>query len=154
MATLLIDSELLVLLIVGSASRAYISKHRRLRAYTEADFDLLQELISRYSDLVVTPNTLTEASNLLAYVGEPIKSRIFNVFGKFIGVVGERYLQSKELVEQEAFIRLGLTDAAFLAVGESGCVLVTSDLRLYLAASAKGQEAHNFNHLREARGTV
>ena len=36
-----IDTNLLVLLIVGSASKHYIGKHKRLRGYTTDHFDLL-----------------------------------------------------------------------------------------------------------------
>jgi hypothetical protein len=152
--TLAIDAELLVLLVVGTASRAYLSKHRRLRAYSEADFDLLKDVITSYAEIVVTPNTLTEASNLLGYVNEPIRSQVFAVFKAFIENVEETYLESKTVSAQEEFIRLGLTDAALLGTNERGSVLITSDLDLYLAAADKEYEVLNFNHLREAGGTV
>ena len=42
MPTLLIDTMLLTLYVVGTASkRRYIDKHKRLRPYTRTDFDLL-----------------------------------------------------------------------------------------------------------------
>ncbi|HEY5237460.1 MAG TPA: PIN domain-containing protein [Rhizomicrobium sp.] len=154
MRVVVIDSELLVLLVVGIASREYISRHRRLRAYTEADFDLLSDLISRYSEIIVTPNTLTEASNLLGYVNEPIKRHVFDVFRKFIGISGETYLESKLASERDEFVRLGLTDSVLLKASEGDRVLVTADLDLYLAACASEHHAVNFNHLREARKTV
>ncbi|MGH9477535.1 MAG: hypothetical protein ACRD1C_14630, partial [Terriglobales bacterium] len=62
---LILDSNLLVLLTVGTASRAYISRHKRLQAYSEADFDLLVEVIAPVSKVMVTSNTLTETANLL-----------------------------------------------------------------------------------------
>ena len=47
-----------------------------------------------------------------------------------------------------AFKRLGLTDAALLEVATAETPLVTVDLDLYLAALAKGQgTAVNFTHL-------
>jgi hypothetical protein len=39
--TLILDTNLLVLLVVGMTSRAYISRHKRLRAFLESDFDVL-----------------------------------------------------------------------------------------------------------------
>jgi hypothetical protein len=154
MRTLVIDAELLVLLVVGIVSRSYISRHRRLHAYTEADFDVLKELVADFTDVVVTPNTLTEASNLLGYVNEPIRSHVFNAFKTFIQSVDEKYLESKLVSSQDEFIRLGLTDTALLCTAEADRVLVTADLDLYLAAATKEYKVLNFNHLREARGTV
>ena len=67
-----IDANLLVLLVVGSAGRDYISKHRRLRRFSKEDYDLLLRLIRKAKGtrrVFVTPNTLTETSNLLGQHG-------------------------------------------------------------------------------------
>ncbi len=61
-----VDSNLLVLLIVGSVGKDLIEKHRRLRQFSVADYDTLADMISKVDRVFVTPNTLTEASNLLA----------------------------------------------------------------------------------------
>ena len=58
-AGLFIDANLLVLLIVGSVGRHLIAKHRRLRAYTYEDFDILINLLDPFDRVFVTPNTLT-----------------------------------------------------------------------------------------------
>ena len=50
-----IDSNLLLLLIVGSASRDYIAKHKRLKSFDSSDFDLLREQLSVASAIVLTP---------------------------------------------------------------------------------------------------
>ena len=60
---IVLDANLLLLLVVGLTSRAYISKHKRLQGYEELDFDLLICLIGS-ANVIVTPNTLTETSNL------------------------------------------------------------------------------------------
>ena len=62
-----IDANLLVLLVVGSEDRGLIAGHRRLRGYTADDFDRLLGIIESVERVFVTPNTLTEASNLLGY---------------------------------------------------------------------------------------
>ena len=67
MAGLFIDSNLLVLLTVGSVGRDLIAKHRRLREYTAEDYGILVDLLSRFDQVFVTPNTLTETSNLLEH---------------------------------------------------------------------------------------
>jgi hypothetical protein len=154
MRTIAVDSELLVLLIVGTASRSYISKHKRLGAYSAADFDLLIELLSEYSDVIVMPNKLTEASNLLGQVSEPIRTRIFETFRAFIGVSTEESLGSKAVSGHDQFVRLGLTDAALMTATREQHVLLTADFDLYWASARAEQAVINFNHYREARGLV
>jgi hypothetical protein len=55
---LFIDTNLLVLLTVGSVGRDLIAKHRRLREYTAEDYDLLLNLLGNFDRVFVTPNTL------------------------------------------------------------------------------------------------
>jgi hypothetical protein len=149
MATVLLDSNLLVLLVAGMSSREYIGKHRRLRDYSEEDFDLLIEFIRPMSAMIVTPNILTETSNLLSGIGEPARSHIADTFRQLIGSLDERFVHSTRAVEQPEFPRLWLTDAAVLTELVNSHVLLTADLDLYLAAVQRGYTAVNFNHLRQ-----
>ena len=149
MATVLLDSNLVVLLVAGMSSRRYIGRHRRLRDYSEEDFDLLVEFIRPMSALVVTPNILTETSNLLSGIGEPARTHIADTFRQLVGRLDERFVQSGHAVEQPEFPRLWLTDAAVLMELANSHVLLTADLDLYLAASQRGHAAINFNHLRQ-----
>ena len=41
-----IDANLLVLLVVGSVGRNLIAKHRRLREYSEEDYEVLVDLLT------------------------------------------------------------------------------------------------------------
>ena len=149
MPTVLLDSNLLVLFVAGMSSREYIGRHRRLRGYSEEDFDLLVEFIRPMSALVVTPNILTEASNLLSGIAEPARSHIADTFRQIVGSMDERFVQSTRAVEQREFPRLWLTDAAVLTELANSHVLLTADLDLYLAASQRRYSAVNFNHLRQ-----
>jgi hypothetical protein len=148
MPTVLLDTMLLVLLTVGTASREYVRTHRRLQHFTAADFDLLIDNASRMSDIIVTPNTLTETSNWVKMIGEPARSHIAATFRHLIGAFEERYVASKEAAEDLEFPRLWLTDAGMLRELANGHLLMTSDFRLYEAALRRGFNALNFNHLR------
>jgi hypothetical protein len=146
-----LDTNLLILLVVGGTSRAYIEKHKRLKSFTVKDFDLLTELLFRIESIITTPNVLTETSNLLAQIEEPVRSEIFNTFSKNIKMIEEIYIDSKIASQQKEFTRLGLTDAALLVVlRDSASTLITTDLGLYLAASDRGLKVINFNHYRDA----
>ena len=62
-------------------------------------------------------------------------------------------MPSATAAEDTAFLRLGITDAAFLDVSVNH-TLLTADLDLYLEASRRGQNAVNFNHYIEAARTT
>lgn len=147
---ILIDTQLLVLLVVGLASRDFIGKHKRLQDYSVSDFDALLQLIAPPVRLILLPNILSEASNFLDHLGEPIRSETFNVFAELIKLEAEIYVPSAVAAALPIFIRLGLTDAACLS-GETGdAALLTADTELYLVALGGGRKALHFRHLREA----
>lgn len=148
MPAVIIDTNLLVLLVTGIASKSYIGRHKRLRAYDEADFDLLLDLIAPYSPIIVTPNTLTETSNLINQIGDPIRTHIAATFSEFLSRVDERYVESKLATTQAEFLRLGLTDCALLSGPIGPHLLLTADHDLFVAAIQRGNTAINFNHIR------
>lgn len=143
-----LDSNLLLLLVVGLAGEQYISKHKRLSAYVVEDFRLLVESISGVERVIVTPNTLTETSNLLGYIAEPDRSFLYLAFRELIGLAEEKYYESDQSARRAEFPRLGLTDSAILDAVSDANPLLTVDLDLYLAALAAGGKAMNFNHMR------
>jgi hypothetical protein len=147
---IILDAQLLLLLLVGLTSRDYIAVHKRLQAYTDADFTLLTQLLAAASKLVVTPNTLTETSNLAGYIAEPARTRIYQTFRALVGSDGieEWYAESKVAVTRNEFYRLGLTDSCLLDIATTPHMLLTADLPLYLAALNLGLDVENFNHIR------
>ncbi len=144
-----IDANLLLLLIVGSVGRDLIAKHRRLRKFAAEDFDRLINLLDRVDQIFVTPNTLTETSNLLSQHRNPERSLFFDKLKCIIEVSKEVVVASADASRNNAFKQLGLTDAALLEVATAETPLVTVDLEMYLAAVEKGGQdtAVNFTHL-------
>ena len=144
-----IDSELLVLLVAGSLDRDIIARHRRLSSYSTEDYDTLISLLDRVEQAYVTPNTLTEASNLLGQHGEPERSRLLRELAFLIRHSEEVVVASREASARVEHVRLGLTDSALLEVVTSDTPVLTSDLALYRAALDKSPDsAVNFTHHR------
>ena len=146
-----IDANLLVLLIVGSVGRDLIAKHRRLQGYTAEDYDILMGMIARVERVLVTPNTLTETSNLLAQHEEPERSVFFTALRSMIEESEEVVVVSEVASSNAEFIRLGLTDAVLLEVATEETPVLTVDSKLYSAALAKSRNepaAVNFTHHR------
>jgi len=149
---IVLDANLLVLLIVGAASRTYIAKHKRLRAFSERDFGLLTEIPSAAPRIVLTPNTVTEASNMAGQIPEPARTRIYAVFRALLPAADEIYLESTKAADHAAFLRLGVADSVLLSIMGENFTLVTADLDLYLEAIRHGRSAINFTHLIAANG--
>ena len=142
-----IDSNLLVLLVVGNVERGLVSSHRRSRHFSPDDYDRLLALLEPLDRVLVTPNTLTEASNLLSSSRDP---RPMAYLRALIEKTEEIVVASRDAVQNRMFVRLGLTDAALLEVVSAETPLITVDFDLYGAASAKGEGvAVNFTHFQE-----
>ena len=95
-------------------SREYILRHKRLQAYSEADFDLPTGFVSAAVKVAVTPITLTETSNLVRQIGEPVRACIYEFFRRLVRSTDEHYIESRDAAERNEFIRLGLTDSILL----------------------------------------
>ena len=148
---IVLDSNLLLLFVVGLASQGYIAAHKRLQAYSTDDFVLLQRILSAARKVVVTPNILTETSNLAGQIAEPARTHIYRVLKALVEdalAVEEQYVESRQAVARDEFTRIGLTDSAILEITTVSHTLLTVDLDLYLAALKQGYKAENFNYLR------
>ena len=142
-----IDTNLLVLLVVGSVDRQLIGKHRRVRAFTQEDYGRLLQMTGALNRLFVTPNILTEASNLLKNRKD---RRFLDRLRIFIKESEETVLASSKAARHSRFPKLGLTDAVLLEIVSEQRPLITVDHDLFRAAvSAKGvRAAFNFTHSR------
>jgi len=145
----LVDTNLLVLLMVGSVNRRRIEQFKRTRTYTAADYDLLIAVLNDFPKKYVVPHLLGEVSNLIDLGGaELLMAKA--VLKNAIGNVEEIRLPSIDACDVDVYPRLGLTDAAIcLLVEECGCSFLTDDLDLYVALAKKGAAVANFNYLRQ-----
>ena len=143
-----LDANVLVPLVVGATDQELIRRHRRLRASDTLDYELLVGLLANCQQVLVTPNTLTETSNLLGQHGEPQRSGFFNTLRSLIEINREIVIISRQASGNPSFSRLGLTGTALLEAVTPETPLLTVDLDLYVAALAKAPNAaFNFTHL-------
>ena len=150
MPELFIDSNLLLLYVVGKSSRDIIAKHKRLRQYTARDYDTLLNFLDGFDRVLVTPHSLAETSSLLAQHGEPERSGLFDQLRRLIHESKEVVVSGAAASSNRAFTRLGITDAAHLEAITERTPLLTVDLDLYHEAHQKEPNSSvNFNYLRE-----
>lgn len=139
-----IDANLMVLLVVGSASKELIAKHKRLRDdYTVEDFELLGLIIAQFSDIVLLPHILVEVSSLARQIENPARARIQSALKTLITTATEIPIQSASGAQRDEFDELGLTDAVILHLCNMSFdgtrpTLITTDTDLANTAHALG----------------
>ena len=133
-----------MLLIVGLTNRKYIGKHKNLYpVYTAAHFDALSRIIQRAPLIVCTAHILTETSNLLRQVSDPIRSEVMAMFRQFIRSAQEKHIDSGTASRAPIFVRLGLNDAAIVSLDPNEVQILTVDHDLHIASSRRGFEVTN-----------
>jgi hypothetical protein len=145
----LVDSNLLVLLLVGLVNKRRILQFKRTQSFTAQDFELLRNLISVLGTLIATPHVLAQLSDLAALPGKELRI-IRQLFRSIVHQIEEPYDPSRVLVEDPLFERLGLTDAAIAMASSRGILVLTADLQLYLSLLHRGADALNFNYIRQS----
>lgn len=144
-----IDTNLLLLLFVGTASETDIAAHRRTRVYTVDDFALLKLLIGDAAVFVTTPNVLAETSNLIRQFDQARLAPVLQAFRGYAKTATETYVASADGVGSADFDRLGLNDVSILDAQEPDMTLITDDLQRYLTSAMSGRKVLNFTHERE-----
>ena len=134
--TLVLDSNLIVLYVVGALDKNLLRRHRRTQAYVPEDFELLLDIMAKFSEVATTPNCLTEASNLLRHGHS--KEQLMGVLAGFIGESREEYVRSSTVVGGSQFSRLGLADCALANAFTTHACFLTDDFGLYLYLHNRG----------------
>lgn len=144
MTWLLLDTNVLLLLVVGRAGRHLIDNHKRLRSgYAIEDYDLLESLLAGSNGLIVVPQVLAEVSKSARQIGSPAKRAVTEALGRMVDEAAEVYRPSKAVVSSAGFDVEGLTDCILLQLcsedWDGGALtLVTADRSLAYRAEALG----------------
>ncbi|MEA5415096.1 hypothetical protein [Synechococcus sp. BA-132 BA5] len=146
--TLLLDTNLLLLLFIGGKDVSLIKKARTLSAYTEEDYELLREFaeLNRFTSLLTTPHIITEVSNLLGKERDDITRVGREATAEFLARCSERTDSSAQLASNPEFRRLGITDVAIAVAASTPAFILTADLPLYVYCASSGLDVANFNH--------
>lgn len=145
---LLVDTNLLLVAIVAAVDSRQVGRIGRTRGYTAADAALLDEVVSEHDSILVTPHILTEASNLLGKVEQPLLAMIRSRLAELVPKWTERADSSSDVVSDPFFRRFGMTDAAIVRASGADVTVLTDDLPLYDALARQGHRAINFTHVR------
>ncbi|MEQ9305729.1 MAG: hypothetical protein RJQ14_17580 [Marinoscillum sp.] len=133
----LIDTNALIVLVLGLIDPSLISKNKRTSIYSEGDFLKLVQVIEDLDKLITIPNVWTEVDNLLNRIGY-LKYEYVDQLKVLMSQTEERYLSSNIALSQAEFWSLGITDTLLLQVAKECDLLITSDSELSDFANANG----------------
>lgn len=144
-----LDSNLLVLYLVGLVDQDLVQTYKRTSHFLPGDFDLLAAIVEKSPKLVVTAGILAETSNL----GDALKGRRLvefrQIMERFVGLATEEHIEAVEIVSEGSFVDLGFADTDILSVSRSDCLVLTADLSLWGHLVGANARVMNFNHLRD-----
>jgi hypothetical protein len=144
---LLVDTNLLLLLFVGTVSRSYIAAHRRTRIHTIDDFVLLKLRIGDAAIFATMPNVLAETACQIRQFDQGRLAPVLEAFRSYAEAA--TYAPSADAVGSVDFDRLGPNDVSIPNAREPDVTLITDDLHLYRTSAMSGRKVLNFSHERE-----
>lgn len=150
----IIDANLLVVLAVGLNDPGMLGRKKCVREYCEADFGVLCDILGGFERLLVTPNIVTECSNMICgRDGHGANSKEANILAKLLSEehiyqLDERYVESVLAVNRNEYRYLGVGDCSLLHLVDARHAVVTADGALARAAQSINPASVNFNHAR------
>lgn len=148
---ILIDTNILILWVVGTVNRERISRFNRTKTFTPNDYDILSQLLDYFSRVVTTPHILTEVNSLMNTLGEPERSTGLQILGEALqnsDKVYEEYRESSQIMQNNQFYKFGLTDCGIMEVCQGRYLVLTDDFKLAGYLFSQNIDTINFNHIR------
>jgi len=136
-----IDTNVLLLLIVGSIDPLLIAKNKFTHQWGNEDYLVLRTIIDGANIILVQP-VLVESSDLLGNMNE-----FHEHLEVIIKLYKESLIPSKKLIKSIAYNEFGLADASILEQAQKGAYVVTADRRLCELIRRKKYNLVNFNEV-------
>jgi len=140
---IIIDTNSLIVFLIGSMNENLISGHKRTSIYTKQDYYNLLAVIKDIKNIIVLPNVWTEVDNLLNGFSGNYKWPYITQIRKIIAHTTENYLNSKTGTDSLYFEAIGLTDSLILELAKDCEFLITSDSVLSDYANANGIKVYD-----------
>lgn len=148
MNSILVDTNLFLLLVVGGVNRNYITSHKRTRIFTPEDFDLLMANLSSFQTIWITSHCLAEVSNLLKQTDSRKQNELLMGLTQVCDSVKESHINKNVVFADNHYLKLGIADTGFLQKSKRVSCSLTVDHDLHLSLLNLGRKVINFNHLR------
>lgn len=100
---ILIDTNISVLWFVGTVNKSRISQFNRTEQFVPEDYDTLVSILGYFSQIITTPNILTEVNSLINQISEPERSQCLQILGQSITRLAESYIESAKAAKIDKF---------------------------------------------------
>lgn len=149
---IIIDTDIMLVYIVGSCDLDYISQFKRTDKYCAEDHKVISYVISCFSKKVVTPHILAELSNLSLQARKEEREDYFNIFMELLKRTTEDYIGKDIVLSFPLFPIIGVTDLGIIEAAKKSSYLVfTNDKYLVGQARKKGVSVLRLNDIRTAQ---
>ncbi len=140
---LLIDTNILLLYIVGSFDPLLIRDFKRTANFSEDDFDIVTKFIGLFDLKITTPHVLTEVSDFIDN-----RQTLQTVLKIYIENTKEIFLESLELSKKDTFLKFGLADTSVTYSAKDSYLIFTDDRPLYGFLTNSQIDAVNLDQIR------
>ncbi len=123
---LLIDTNILLLYIVGAVDINLIRNFGRTAGFAENDFYVVSKFVDYFDIKITTPHILTEVSDLFGN-----RKSLQAALSKYIELTEEIFLESKKVAETKTFLQFDLADAAISETAKNSYLVITNDNPLF-----------------------
>lgn len=148
-AGVLVDSNLLVLYLVGAYDPRQLGRHSRTEQFAPEDFYVLLAFLQHFERIVTTPHVLAETSNLMGQLTGRVRAECFALLANSVALMHEHHTLATTIVVNPAFTQFGITDAALSDASPDTYLVLTDDLPLFGYLSNRGVDVLNFNNIRQ-----
>lgn len=149
MKGLIVDTNLLLVYLVGCYDADYLARFSRTSGYTEKDFKKLDSFINSFQFIYVTPQILTELLYFSKEIPEVKFNKYIEVLTDKLSTFKEGYIDKKIIFkEKNNLIRFGFTDCSIIeAAKRYSCTVLTTDFPLSGSMKANNLKAINWVEL-------
>lgn len=146
---LIIDTNLLILLIIGRYNINLISDHRKLRNYDNHDYNFVNFMARKSKVIYLTPGIISEVTNHL----NPSDKHYSKYFNKLISILQafkEEYQSKNVLLVLSSFEKLGYTDSAIIDLSiKEKCLVLTDDREMVLELRRTTADVLYFSEIKQ-----
>jgi len=146
---ILLDTNILLLYLIGSFNTDYIREFNRTAMYDAEDFEWVIRYSSFFEKVVITPHILTEVWHFVKKVRNDYLSYFIESSVNAFEVFKEDYVDKKLILQDKSLQYVGVTDLSIIIASKTENYLVlTDDLRAYATFLANDVHAINVNQLK------
>lgn len=124
-SNLLIDTNLLVVVVIGRARETLLGR-KPVEGYQRSDFERLANFATLFKTVTTTSHVLSEVNSLLNKTGYA-RGECRAALASQIDLMQESHHPSRKLSHDGSFLDLGLTDISIKAAATEDTLVLTED---------------------------